>query len=66
MVYVEVVDMTDENKETQQETKEAHDGGWDRSLKDGALGLISEGKKQYSIVQSGAVWCSMEAEVSVK
>lgn len=27
MVYVEVVDMTDENKETQQETKEAHDGG---------------------------------------
>ena len=27
MVNVEVVDMTDENKETQQETKEAHDGG---------------------------------------
>lgn len=26
MVYVEVVDMTDENKETQQETKEAHGG----------------------------------------
>jgi hypothetical protein len=41
-------------------------GEWDRSLKDGALGLISEGKKQYSIAQSGAVWCSMEAEVSVK
>jgi hypothetical protein len=33
MVYVEVVDMTDENKETQQETKEAHDGGMGEKLK---------------------------------
>lgn len=32
MVYVEVVDMTDENKETQQETKEAH-GGMGQKLK---------------------------------
>ena len=66
MVNVEVVDMTDGNKETAGDERGARRGEWGRSLKDGALGLISEGKKQYSIAQYGAVWCSMEAEVSVK
>ena len=56
------VDMTDENKEAQQDERGARRGEWYRSLKDGALGLISEGKKHSirtvwcSLVRSGAVW----------
>jgi hypothetical protein len=66
MVYVEVVDMTDENKETQQETKEAHDGGMGQKLKRRSTWPDKRRQEEYSIAQSGAVWCSMEAEVSVK
>ena len=49
MVYVEVVDMTDENKEAQQETKEAHDGGMVKKLKRGSS-IVSHS------MESGAVW----------
>ena len=45
----DVVDMTDENKEAQQETKEAHDGGMVKKLKRGSS-IVSHS------MESGAVW----------
>ena len=53
MVYVEVVD---ENKETQQETKEAHDGGMGQKLKRRSTW---PDKRRQEAVQYRTVWCSL-------